>query len=526
MSRLPGISQESAGEPSQYDHWLNSNGRWVTRQTDDLEPADETCHSASMLSPAGVHPFTGGDSRATESGRSLETRLRFLSRMIRAGVVVSFLVVAGCASHEGSPRPNVILISLDTLRADHLGCYGYPRSTTPAIDAFAAGGTVFERTVANAPWTLPSHASILTGLQPRHHGVRSHETALPEFIPTLATVLAASGYQTMAIVNSKQLLARYGLHRGFRQFEYFPERIDKRRVRSGLDQVDLAMEWISQVRGRPFFLFLHNYDVHSDYDPSPRFTGEFVHPYAGLIRGTTGDLMRVRRGEVELTPGDIQHLVDLYDAGLREVDADICSLYDYRIDTGLAKSTILILTSDHGEEFLEHGGVLHGRTMYRELLDVPLIIGGPGVPEGRRVGQLVQPSDIFSTVLELVGLQSVQTRDGESLVAAWTEKSNRFSERRVFAEADHNREAGDDTLVMVQTDRYKLVFERNSETSWLYDCKDDPLERRDIASQYPDVVKTLLEELLRLDEDRRSGEPISPPTGAEREALRSLGYLQ
>jgi arylsulfatase A-like enzyme len=330
----------------------------------------------------------------------------------------------------------------------------------------------------------------------------------------------------MAIVNSKQLLARYGLLQGFRRFEYFPERIDGRRVRSGSRQVDLAMKWISQVHGEPFFLFLHNYDVHSDYDPSPRFAREFVRPYDGSIRGTTRDLMRVRRGEVELDSGDLQHLIDLYDAGIREIDAEIGRLFNHLTSTGMVENTILILTSDHGEEFLEHGGVLHGRTMYRELLDVPLIIRGPDVLKGRRVGRLVQPSDIFATVLELVGLESEFAHHGETLVEAWAETPERALERRVFAEADHNREVGDDTLEMIQTDRFKLIFERSSEMVWLYDCTEDPMERKDVSLQHPDVVDDLLEDLRNLDEGRRSGDPISSPKGAEREALRSLGYLQ
>jgi arylsulfatase A-like enzyme len=367
---------------------------------------------------------------------------------------------------------------------------------------------------------------MLTGLYPRHHGVRSHETALPESVPTLAEELAASGYHTMAIVNSKQLLARYGLHRGFQQFEYFPERVDKHRVRSASEQVDLALEWIAQVRENPFFLFLHNYDVHSDYDPSPRFARGFVRPYAGLIRGTTGDLMRVRRGEVVLAPGDLQHLVDLYDAGIREVDADVGRLFDYLSATELVATTIVVLTSDHGEEFLEHGGVLHGRTMYREVLDVPLIVRGPGVPEDRRVEGLVQPSDIRATILDLLRIPSADTTDGKSLFTIWAGGSRRSPERHVLAEADHNRDAGDDTLEMIQTDKYKLIFDRSTETSWLYDREKDPEERTDVSSQYPDVVNALLEELRSRDRDRRLGNPISPPTGSEREALRSLGYLQ
>jgi arylsulfatase A-like enzyme len=434
--------------------------------------------------------------------------------------------LSACGGHTVSPPPNLILISLDTLRADHVGCYGYPRPTTPTIDGIAHEGVVFERTIANSPWTLPSHASMLTGLQPRHHGVRTHDSALPESIPTLASELAAHGYLTMAIVNNTYLGPRYGLDRGFERFKYVPESIGEGRVRSGKQQVDLATEWVNEASGSPFFLFLHNYDIHSDYAPSPHFEKEFAHPYAGAMTGTTRDLLRVRKGEIQLSRSDLQHVVDLYDAGICEIDHELARFIGFLRQTGNLDRTILVITSDHGEEFLEHGGVLHGRTMHRELLDVPLIIRGPSVPEGQRVLDLVQTSDIFPTVIELLGFDPVPSVDGTSLVDVWAGRRVGTPGRRAYAEADHNRDLGDDTLEMVQTDGFKLVFERPTKNIRLYDCLADPRELIDVASQYPEVTGDLVDDLHRLDAGRRSGSRALPLTETEEEQLRALGYLR
>jgi arylsulfatase A-like enzyme len=432
---------------------------------------------------------------------------------------------SGCANPDRAAPTNVILISLDTLRADHVGCYGYSRPTTPVIDELAARGVVFERAIANSPWTLPSHASMLTGFRPRHHGVRSPEKALPEGFQTLATELLANGSQTMAIVNSFYLSHRFGLHRGFLQFKKFQTKSKGDRVRSGADQVDLAMKWITQNGEKPFFLFLHNYDVHSDYDPSPEFAEMFVRPYSGSANGTTHYLRKVRRGNANLDADGVQHVVDLYDAGIREIDHELGRLFEFLGNTGLLSRTLVIVTSDHGEEFLEHGGVLHGRTMYREVLEVPLIIAGPGVPEGRRVGQLVQLTDIFATVLELMGVEDAPSTDGTSLVAAWTKDSDTTSDRHAYAEADYKRKIGDDTLEMIRSERFKLIFERPTKAMWLYHLAVDPGEQVDVAAENNEVAEDFLDDLQRLFESGLSGVALPELTPAETEALRALGYV-
>ncbi len=447
--------------------------------------------------------------------------------------LVSIAVAIGCQS----PNPpvaqntppvarNLVLISIDTLRADHLGCYGYPLPTSPALDRLAEEGVLWERALANSPWTLPSHASILTGLFPRSHGVISSSATLPEQIPTLASVLAAAGFQTLGLVNSPQLLSRHGLDRGFTTFKYFPAREEGRRIRSAHHQVDQAITWLAASE-QPFFLFLHNYDVHSAYDPSPEFANIFARPFAGQMQATTAELIAVRQGKTTLSAAALKHVIDLYDGGIREVDSALSRLFGFFESSGLAANTVIILTSDHGEELLDHGGVLHGRTMYRELLHVPLIMRGPGVAAGRRVDRLAQPSDILPTALAMLGIAAPQKRDGQSLIAATRDQAERIlGERWAFAEADHNRPEGDNTLAMVQNERFKLILDLSSDRTELFDHQRDPDERSDLARFEPDTVRHLRSRLDQyLAHGQRQTAEASPLSERDREELRALGYL-
>ena len=230
--------------------------------------------------------------------------------------------LTGCGNCD---RPSgVILVSLDTLRADRLGCYGYERPTSPALDALAARGTLFERAVAQSPWTLPSHATLLTGRLPHRHGVVEHTRRLPAAVPTLATLLAERGYATAALVNSKWINVEQGLLRGFAEHERFQEGGRNR----GAEITRAALEWLEREGGQPFFLFLHYYDVHSPYAPEPDTAALFTRPYEGPIDGTTAQLVEVRKGALTVGPDDLQRLSDLYDAEVRQVDLELGRLQD------------------------------------------------------------------------------------------------------------------------------------------------------------------------------------------------------
>jgi arylsulfatase A-like enzyme len=427
---------------------------------------------------------------------------------------------------EAGPRPSFVLISLDTLRDDHMGAYGYQRDTSPNLDAFARQGVLFEDAVANSPWTLPSHGSLLTGLYPRNHGLKSRHVRLRDDVPTLASVLGKAGYATAGLVNSHNLSERYGLDRGFDLHRYYPERIDERRVRSAREQIADAIAWLGKLPPeRPFFLFLHNYDVHSAYDPDPEFLAPFEHPYAGSIVGTTPELQLVRKGKLELDPADVRRLIDLYDGGIRQIDADLEQLFDYLDHTGLTATTHVIITSDHGEEFEEHGGVLHGRTMYQEVLAIPLLVRGPGIPVGRRVSGLVQLHDLFPTMLSLAGVRSEAPVDGIDLVPVLRAEAGIDPERFAFGEADHKNEMHD-VKRMVQVGGAKLIFDRIERRIELYDLESDPAELDELSSRDAETAGTLMEVLEGYIHTERAGVSVPPLSKEQEDNLRALGYIE
>jgi arylsulfatase len=418
-----------------------------------------------------------------------------------------------------------VLVSIDTLRADMLGCYGYARPTSPALDALAARGVLFERAFSPAPWTLPAHTSLLTGLQPSRHGVVSHGVALAAGIPTLAEVLEARGFFTAGIVNSHNLGDRYGLHRGYASYDYVLEQ--ERRVAPS--QVEaLALRWLERDPPEPFFLFLHFYDVHSDYRALPRYGRLFARAYDGPVDGSTQQLRRVRRGELELGPGAAGRLADLYAAGIRQMDDGLARLLASLDEHGLLDDTLLVVTSDHGEEFLEHGGVLHGRTQFDEVLRVPLVLSGPGLPRGRRVSEPVSLIDVLPTVLALLGVPAPEDLDGLDLRPLWTGgASAALRDRAFFGEADHGNQP-DDRTRSVRRGRFKLILDRPTGESRLYDLVADPRETRDVSAEHPVEAAALRREL---DDHLERTTPRTPPVplpDLERddvERLRALGYL-
>ena len=203
----------------------------------------------------------------------------------------------GCVGSDGTSARNVILISIDTLRADMLGCYGYGRPSSPHLDAFAREGTLFETALTTAPWTLPAHGSLLTRLYPSRHGLRSLTRALPDGTTTWAERLRDAGFFTAAFVNSLYLTDRHGLHRGFDLLSYAVE-VELRMHASEVE--GLALEWLSRAPRQPFFLFLHFYDVHADYGAEPRYVELFSRPYTGPIDGSARQLREVRAGRAAI----------------------------------------------------------------------------------------------------------------------------------------------------------------------------------------------------------------------------------
>jgi arylsulfatase A-like enzyme len=417
----------------------------------------------------------------------------------------------------GSPllaaeRPaNVILVSIDTLRADHLGCSGYRRETSPAIDRFRRDSILFTQAIAQAPSTLVSHASLLTSLWPHEHGAseRRHR-ALPPDALTLAEVLRSHGFATLSYNGGGQIDPVFGLGQGF----------DTYRTRDEHDfaaAVAPAIAWIDRNPGRRFFLFLHTYEVHHPYTPDATHRRLFEASYAGPLPDaiTIEVLQSINDGRMTLGVADLEHVIAAYDAEIRSVDDDFAALLEFLVRRGLYDETLIVFTSDHGEEFGEHGRVgWHSHTLYDELLRVPLIVKLPGSRHaGATVTQQVRSIDVPTTILAVLDLPVPASFRGIDLVPLAR------GEPVAALPAVAMQDGGD--AVVLRTERWKLYGDI------LHDLEQDPHEVRDAASGNADVAARLRVELGRMLGAPRagSGAPAARPDARTLERLRSLGYV-
>lgn len=448
-----------------------------------------------------------------------------LFRAIRLLLTVAAFTT-GCGE---APQPrNLLLISIDTLRPDHLGCYGYPRPTSPFLDQLASQGALFENAHATSPWTLPSHISLFTGLYPSQHGVMFEDLALPADLPTLAEALRARDFATAGIASAIFLGPRFGLSRGFDHYVVIPTRAKGDVSATSLATTDRVsaggLEWLAAQRGRPFFLFLHYFDVHSDYRPEPRFAALFDRPYQGSADGTSRQLRAFLRREIAFNADDLAHLVDLYDAEIRQVDQALEALFDELRERGDLAQTIVVVTSDHGEEFFDHGGVFHGRTQYQEMLRVPLIFVGPGIPHGLRIDQPVSLIDLAPTLLTLLGAPVPPSVSGRDLAPLWKARGDRWPERNLFAEANIIKEGADPKRAILRG-RWKLVLHGSGEYE-LFDLVEDPSERVNRAAAEPKLTAGLSSQLtVGLGKVRQA--TALPKLGpAMHKQLEALGYVR
>lgn len=426
------------------------------------------------------------------------------------------LLTVACGD-GGPPRPrNVLLLSIDTLRADHLGCYGYDRPTSPFLDELAGRGVRFENVVAQSPWTLPSHTSLLTGLLPQRHGVTSGDKRLSQELPTLHGLLSAQGLTTAAIINSRFLGERHGLSLAFDHVDLLKEK-----PKAGPAVFDHALSWLDGAAEQPFFLFLHTYHVHSDYTPAPSYRDLLVDAYDGDADGSADQLQAFRRGERTFDEQDMRHVSQLYDAEIRELDDLLASFFGELQSRGLLDHTLVIVTSDHGEEFLEHGDVLHGRTMHRESLNIPLLLSGPSIPAGRTVDDLVMLTDVLPTVARAFGQPVPEDCDGLDLAPLWAEPGQH---RWVFAGADHNNEPAG-LRSMIRDDRFKLMHDGADGSFALYDLRNDPGETVDLSAERGELAEHMLGVLQRLSAEPGSSEQAAPQSAEDLKALQELGYF-
>jgi arylsulfatase A-like enzyme len=411
---------------------------------------------------------------------------------------------------DDPPIKNVILITLDTLRADHVGVYGYERATTPNLDQFARHAVVFERAISQASSTRASHQSLFQS--------RPASAADGNGV-ALAEVLAKNGFRTAAYTGGGNISGKLGFARGFEIYE---------EDNGGLaGSIPKAASWVRKHRHERFFLFLHTYDIHLPYDPPEPHASMFTASYDGPIRGdnTRETLRGVRqldgRGDVavELDGDDRERIVALYDGGLHYTDAQLVHFFNLTKELDLDRDTLVIFFSDHGEEFWDHGSVIHSHTLYRELLHVPLLLRAPGIAPSR-IAAVVPLMDLGPTILELLGVPLPSQFEGRSLLGliSGTETADRpvISEQR--------------NLKSWLEYPFKLVRGASSDALQLFDLAIDPLEQDNVAVARSDVALRLGAQL----DARIAGYPlrnvpelepgISDPELLER--LRALGYIE
>ena len=476
---------------------------------------------------------------------------------VRAWLSVAALVLGGCGK-QTSERPNVLLISVDSLRADHLGCYGYERETSPSIDALAREGTLFERVRSSTSWTLPSHASLFTALPDSVHGCDRNSRILAGDRTTLAETLAAAGYATAGFWSGPYLHPRFGLAQGFEHYQSCAsyETYSQDDLRAGRTSragaaptgqlradalsheditsprlVDAFSTWLDGRDERPFFAFVHMWDVHYDYIPPSPFDEMFDPDYEGSIDGRNlGSNKELR--ERELAPRDLEHLVALYDGEIAWTDRHIGRILEHLDELELAESTLVVLTADHGEEFFEHGKFGHKKTLFDESIRIPLVVRYPKtVPANRRVRAEAAIVDVAPTILELADVRGLDHTLGSSLVGL-LDGAGTGVPRVTYSEL--YRRHRQDYLVSAQSADWKLVFDRrNGEPLGLWNLSADPGEQSDLlqsdARLRGEAERALREfearcEELREHHPKAREEARGMPSDLE-EQLRSLGYI-
>ena len=388
---------------------------------------------------------------------------------------------------------HVVLISMDTTRADYLSCYGYARPTTPNIDALAKEGYLFSHTIAPIPLTLPAHTSMLTGTIPPHHG--RHENKDPYFDPsliTLATLLKMKGYSTGAFVGSQILNGSFGLDRGFDIYDdQFANPDDSQRQADEVNRV--AFGWLEKQKKKPVFLFLHYYDPHDAYDPPEPFATTFKESlYAG---------------EIAYTDHCIGKVIDK----LKSLD--------------MYESSLIIVTGDHGELLGEHGETTHMYFIYQSAIKVPFVCKLPGSNDPQIIEDIAGIIDIFPTVCDLLDIEPPAGIQGKNLAGYFSNKPPQSKDRHIYCESLYPTKYEANTLLGLVSNRWKYIQTTRPE---LYDLQKDPGEQTNLVrtqSQRARVLKDRLAQVLEQTVRKEKDRDDTPLSAEALKHLHSLGYV-
>ncbi len=421
-----------------------------------------------------------------------------------SGLVLLGVLVPACGDAESNPvRPNVLLLSIDTLRADHLGFQGYDRPTSPELDAFAKAAVVFTNAQSAAPWTLPSLASIFTSSYSSTHGCWTLGSRLDEAFVTFPEVLTSAGYDSAVVASHRLCSPTFGISQGFvhNDFQLSDMEGDAEKFITSRQISDRGIRFLDQKKdapdGKPWLLWLHYFDPHDAYMEQPEHSAKFT--------------------------GSSIANIDLYDGEIAFTDEQLGRVLRALAANGQRDRTVVVLFADHGEEFMDHGRTGHGLSLHAEMLHVPLVLAIPG-QAAARLDDVVRSVDLMPTLLELCHLEGPAGMAGRSLLPLI--RGQESEQRLAFAEAGMRGRA---RLESIQQGPFKWIQDRDALRGQLFRVDEDPGELHDIASEHPERVQELQAALRELREAAsQRGEAFEhaevaiPPSAAG--DLGALGY--
>jgi arylsulfatase A-like enzyme len=438
--------------------------------------------------------------------------------------------------YQSSPEKiKIILVCLDTLRADHLGSYGYSRDTSPSIDELAKDSVLFKNVYAQSPWTLPSHVSILYSLNSASHQVYYKYQKIDESLPSLTSYLKKNNFLTYAFTGGGFVSGIYGFSKGY---DWYDEPVKGKHGQLRPDEsgelFKYTSDWIKKNKDKQFFLFLHTFQTHGPYDcPSP-WNEAFLDEAAKWKRLALRRYLQKMGNSHSFSPEEIRNIIDLYDGEIKYADETLIEpLISLLKELEIYDQTLLIITSDHGEEFADHGGWLHGSTLYDELIRVPLIIKFPGSQfKGKRINTICRTIDIMPTLLEFTSIEFKKDQlDGKSLRDLILEKEK--DDRNFISDLAHS-DLPDPCPALIATNdnKLKLIIDKTSkgtDSIKLYDLSKDPKESTNILQKEIKSGRALLKlindyysEKLRI---QRKIETVYLDKELE-EKLKALGYIK
>jgi arylsulfatase A-like enzyme len=468
---------------------------------------------------------------------------------------------SGASGAAGARPRGVIVIQADTLRRDHLDLYGYGRKTAPQLTRLAGEGTTFTNYTVQGTWTKVSTPSLMTSLYPLTHGVHDFYDRLPAAAHTMAESFRNAGYATVSYSSVIFAGQFTNLHKGFEEVHEDGSLTGQGSSKTAREYIDRLSAWLEQHHDTPFFAFLNVFDPHDPYQPARPYDTLWADParkdehekQVAAVKTIITDPLRKQFGmptRQELVKAGfdpdkyVQYDRDWYDGSIRGLDVEVARLVQKLRTLGVDQDTLLVFLSDHGEEFLEHGQMFHGQTVYGELTQVPLVVRWPaGVASGRVVDEVVQSIDVMPTLLELSGIASPEGIQGQSLVplvragadpSAWVPRPAITEKAKTsggFAPPPHDTES-----YAIVDAGWKLVHNvarpDGTPEFELYDFAKDPLNTRDVAAQHPEVVARLAKALqgwramataARLKPDSETTRSLSPE---QLQRLKSLGYVR